>query len=535
MRGTKILATDIFDPEWLGLPPLTGYAARMAHWIQDNIAIKPRKSTAYFATLFFITTLCARHFKWGGRRQAYPLVYMIVHAPSGTGKNDIINGCEALANAVRCSDLIINYHGWTSDTGLHVCIKDHPQSGCIVDEYGAILKKMLAANNRIEHSILALMREAYSKSHTTLRPKSYATNDARKEDRGKNIVRPCMSILGLTTEVELRELSMDFMGTGDLPRQMIFQLESNPIYERGTETEKLDVETCNYIIEIIALNGQQAPIIADPRYCELPLTTEENTGATIKWLPEIKNDAMGTIKENIIERMLKKEIKIYENIEDIPKKEELTNESPICCTQTGEWILPDYATWTEPIICYLEKNEDSGLNKIAYEIDEEAHKYAETDPKRILLTRKLEKAMRLAIPLQVLGNEHGKKLSSIINRGGKGVYYITISKKAMDDAMKIVEIADGEMLKLIQNRTEYGAQTLLYAEEIANFTLKALETEKKIEIYEADAIKGVNLHKKIDGKTRRNIRDILESTYGIGSRQDTMRGHKPYILYKIMS
>jgi hypothetical protein len=205
----------------LELPP--GLMGDIARFIYQS-APRPVKEIAISAAIGLMAGICGRSYNISGTGLNQ---YLLLLAPTGTGKEAMAAGIDKLMNTIReqvpAAIEFIGPSEIASGQALVKHLNKHPCFVSILGEFGLRLQTMANANaNGAEVSLRRIILDLYNKSGftQTFRPSIYA-------DKDKNITAtrsPAFSILGESTpERFYGALSEEMISEGLLPRFMIIE------------------------------------------------------------------------------------------------------------------------------------------------------------------------------------------------------------------------------------------------------------------------------------------------------------------------
>lgn len=207
--------------EEITFPP--GLVGTVADYVFAN-AIRPVKEVALSAALAFIGGLSGRSYNISntGLNQ-----YIIILAPTGSGKEGAAAGIDAIINALRIRiPAIDDYLGpgsFASGQGLLRALNRAPCFVSVLGEFGLTLQQICDPNALASTvAFKRLLLDLYNKSgsNAVLRPSVYS--DATKDT--KAIAAPNLTILGESTpETFFHGLEQSHIAEGLIPRFLIIE------------------------------------------------------------------------------------------------------------------------------------------------------------------------------------------------------------------------------------------------------------------------------------------------------------------------
>lgn len=153
--------------------------------------------------------------------------YIVVLAPTGTGKEDATKGIDRLISAVRqivpSIDTFIGPRTFASGQGLASTLETQPCFLAILGEFAHTLKQLCDASaNSSQTNLHQALLDLYNKSGAGSVFRSTAHSDRDKNK--KSVLSPAVSILGESTPAKFFDsLSVDQIDTGLIPRFSIIE------------------------------------------------------------------------------------------------------------------------------------------------------------------------------------------------------------------------------------------------------------------------------------------------------------------------
>ena len=153
--------------------------------------------------------------------------YVIVLAPTGTGKEGAAQGIDKLITAVRqvvpSIDTFIGPRSFASGQGLVRCLQEHPCFVAILGEVGLTLQQICDPSPNSSHLALRqMLLDLYSKSGWAQHFRSTVYSD--KDKNTKDVQSPAVSLFGESTpETFFDSLSATHIASGLIPRFSIVE------------------------------------------------------------------------------------------------------------------------------------------------------------------------------------------------------------------------------------------------------------------------------------------------------------------------
>ncbi len=218
---------NIFPPGLLG---------EVAQFLLDA-APRPVPDIALAGAIGLLSGVCGRAFNVSGVGLNQ---YILMLAPTGTGKDAISSGISKLMSAVQTSTpAAADFRGpgeLVSSAGLIKWLDKKPAVVSILGEVGLLMQQMASptANAHLK-GLERILLQVYSKSGhgNILDPMAYSD----KEKNTSAIVSPSFTLIGESVPERFYEILDDTMiASGLLPRFMVFEYKGQRVYlKEGTE------------------------------------------------------------------------------------------------------------------------------------------------------------------------------------------------------------------------------------------------------------------------------------------------------------
>lgn len=200
------------------LPPPPGLIGEIATYVY-TAATRPVPEVAIAAALTLIAGLVGRHYNISGTGLN---LYMILLAPTGSGKEGASSGINSLIHSIRqivpCIDQFVGPGDFASGQGLIKTLADRPSIYSLVGEFGIRMQQLASPRaSSAEKMLQRALLNLFSKSgwHQSESGLAYS-------DRDKNtptLFAPALSILGDSTpETYFAALDENLVMSGLLPR-----------------------------------------------------------------------------------------------------------------------------------------------------------------------------------------------------------------------------------------------------------------------------------------------------------------------------
>lgn len=215
-------------------PP--GMIGEIAQFLMDA-APRPVPDIALAGAIGLMAGICGRGFNISG---AGLNQYILMLAPTGTGKDAISSGISKLMTAVVTSTpAAIDFRGpgeLVSSAGLIKWLDKKPAVVSILGEVGLLLQQMASPTaNAHMKGLERILLQLYSKSGkgNVLDPMAYSD----KEKNTSAIASPSFTLIGESVPERFYEVLDDAMiASGLLPRFMVFEYKGERVYlKEGTE------------------------------------------------------------------------------------------------------------------------------------------------------------------------------------------------------------------------------------------------------------------------------------------------------------
>lgn len=218
-------------------PP--GLLGQVAQFILDA-APRPVPDIALAGAIGLLSGICGRAYNVSGVGLNQ---YILLLAPTGTGKDAISSGISKLMSSVTTSvPAAVDFRGpgeLVSSAGLIKWLDKKPAILSILGEVGLLMQQMATPNASVHlKGLERILLQIYSKSGkgNILDPMAYSD----KEKNTSAIPSPSFSMIGESVPERFYEMVDDTMiSSGLLPRFMVFEYKGNRVYLReGTENIK---------------------------------------------------------------------------------------------------------------------------------------------------------------------------------------------------------------------------------------------------------------------------------------------------------
>jgi hypothetical protein len=247
---TLPLEDDLFPP---------GLVGQIAQFIFDA-APRPVAKIALAAALGFMAGICGRAYNISatGLNQ-----YILLLAPTGTGKEAIASGIEKLLSAIRlavpASQEFVGPATIASEQALNKHLAKVSKSFVsLVGEFGITLRQICASNaNSTQIGLRKILLDLYNKSGKSgvLRPMIYSDRDKNTEA----VISPAFSLLGESTpESFYSTLDESMISEGLLPRFTIMEYRGlrpplNPTHSQALPSKSLTESLAQCAAQALAL------------------------------------------------------------------------------------------------------------------------------------------------------------------------------------------------------------------------------------------------------------------------------------------
>jgi len=218
---------DFLAPETAKLaatyPP--GLLGRLATYIYQS-SIRPIPEAALVAAVGLMAGICGRSYNVSGSGLA---LYMTFIAPSGSGKEGIANGIDAVVAAVRRTvpmiDQFMGPSAFASGQGIVRTLEVQPCFVSVLGEFGYTLRAISDPKAHSSQTLtLKVLLDVYGKSGWTkaLRPSAYSDKD---KNTG-SIQAPNVTIIGESTPSQYFDgLSEGQIAAGLIPRFLTIEYD----------------------------------------------------------------------------------------------------------------------------------------------------------------------------------------------------------------------------------------------------------------------------------------------------------------------
>lgn len=215
VKVEKVEADDLMLP-----PGLVGEIARYIF----TTAIRPVKEVALMGALAFVAGMVGRQFNIPGSGLN---LYLILLAPTGSGKEGAASGISSLISKVRETvpsiDQFVGPAEFSSGPALIKSLDNQPALFSILGEFGLRLQQMADSRaNGAEKTLQKALLNIYSKSGWHQTESSTAYSD--REKNTSTLYAPALTILGESTpETFFAKLTEEQVLSGLLPRFLFME------------------------------------------------------------------------------------------------------------------------------------------------------------------------------------------------------------------------------------------------------------------------------------------------------------------------
>lgn len=205
----------------VSVPP--GLVGEIAQYIYHT-AVRPVPEIAITAAIAFAAGICGRSYNvlGSGLNQ-----YVILLAPTGSGKEGASQGMDNLISAVRpivpMADQFMGPAAFASGQALIKVLDERPCFVSVLGEFGLTLRQLSDTRaNSAQVMLLKVLLDLYTKSGWNKILRSSVYSDSEKNT--KIVQAPCVSIFGESTaDTFFNEMTPEQVAQGLIPRFMVVE------------------------------------------------------------------------------------------------------------------------------------------------------------------------------------------------------------------------------------------------------------------------------------------------------------------------
>lgn len=201
-----------------------GFLGEVEQWLY-NYAIRQNREVATVTALGVFAGMCGRSWNVSGTGLN---LYLLLLSGTGTGKENISSGSEAVFNSIRgtipAATDFLGPSMFASGQGLIRFLDDQPCFLSVIGEFGQFMSKLQAKNENAAMLKLALLN-LYNKSGAgdMLRPTVYSSSDKNTHA----VVAPAVTLVGESAPAPfLAHLSPELLEEGFVPRFLVIQSDA---------------------------------------------------------------------------------------------------------------------------------------------------------------------------------------------------------------------------------------------------------------------------------------------------------------------
>lgn len=192
-----------------GVPKnLLSIPGKLNHVVEyyNKTARKPQPQFAVQTALAVGSVVLGRN--WTTNRDNFTSLYMLDIAPTSSGKEHSKRVIERILEDANEADLV-GPKAYTSEAGVMSALLMQPRHISISDEFGRYLASSRASGNANKQDAQSAFMEIFGRLDGVYRGTGYSTHNMTKEQaeavKNRKIVRPALTILGMTTPATFYE------------------------------------------------------------------------------------------------------------------------------------------------------------------------------------------------------------------------------------------------------------------------------------------------------------------------------------------
>ncbi|MGI0120303.1 bifunctional DNA primase/polymerase [Zooshikella sp. RANM57] len=191
---TPLVASEGLPDHLYKVPGVLGQLVDYA----NETAVKKQPALSVQAALALGSLVCGRYYKTD--QENFSSLYFLNIAKSGEGKEHGKKVIETVLEAAGYGNLI-GGSGYTSTGAVMSQTIDYPNHITVIDEFGKYLESSHRKGNSHREEAITQLIEIWSRCDGILRPQTYSTMSAKKDDQDKplKVVNPAITLFGMTT------------------------------------------------------------------------------------------------------------------------------------------------------------------------------------------------------------------------------------------------------------------------------------------------------------------------------------------------
>lgn len=218
----------------------TGFLGKLTDWIHAT-APAPRRAFSLMSAVAMIGTMAGRY--WAGPTSSGTHLYIVLLAPSGSGKDHYIRLPMKIFSDLQCHDMI-GEDNFMSQGAINNLVAEKPLTLCCMDEFSDTLAKMSNSRASTHESAMGqTIKGLWGVNYMFFKTPGYAGS------RGKIINAPALSIFAATTHEKFwKSLDKTAKADGFLNRFMLFPFHDDA-EEREPEIRIAETDLPDWMID----------------------------------------------------------------------------------------------------------------------------------------------------------------------------------------------------------------------------------------------------------------------------------------------
>lgn len=205
----------------------------VADWF-STLSEEPHPMISIVGALAFGSVIAGR--KYRSVNANWTAMQFVLSGPSGVGKNYIKSGINRLLHSSDLSDLF-GASFYTHSSAIYWALHTAPTHICVTDEFGNSFAEARKSENGNKMSVFKSFKQVYSDCDDTFRADSYSMAGLSRRDREERrtppIVRPSLTLLGLTTPGQFySEVKAASIEDGLMNRFVVFNVDKTACLRR---------------------------------------------------------------------------------------------------------------------------------------------------------------------------------------------------------------------------------------------------------------------------------------------------------------
>lgn len=250
----------------------------VADWF-STLSETPHPMISVVGALAFGSVVAGRRYR--STNANWTAMQYVLAAPSGVGKNYIKSGINRLLLAADMHDFFGSSF-YTHSAAVYWALNTKPTHICVSDEFGDSMAEARLSENSNKASVFKALKFVYSDCDDAYIPEAYSMSGLSKRDREERknppVIRPSLTLLGLTTPMQFYgEVKTRHIEGGTMNRFVVFNLDKDGCKKRQRMGDGIPPENLiDYIKSVRQLGELPRDFAPDviPTFITVPFTNE---------------------------------------------------------------------------------------------------------------------------------------------------------------------------------------------------------------------------------------------------------------------